>query len=617
MNDFAPSWLKVGPYSSTQQTGHNGKSDHNETSMASLRPLKYAPSDSANYKTNGSLSQSMVGHDRPAMSSLELEFRKQLDFTQHIPPSSTAAANNTKQAQQQLFRSTHSFDEDDHQYHQQGNGFDKLPPQQAVNNRQRSYNRNKNEPRGVNGGQRRAQSGHDFREMANFQHHSKPSSNGSENGSESSDVGALDNPTVGVDQHHGNGAGGHKNQQSKSTGNKSQTNESSDSKGGPNDIFLQEFPSLGLNGDSTTSNSSPGTAKLNSVQQQAKTVWDSAQAKSKVLNGRTQPNLTSLGVLTTKPKVEDLKKSATTGGPSNSVTSDNTGRSAPPPSIITLAKKKPALKDALINIGQPKVLPSTLFTSVKKSAPAVAPMEILVKNQFRARLGSNRNDLMTMSGNRSDSLTSSKDDLENVDNTNHCPKETNGMSSSTPAIVNNSSSSLVALPLPIKPPTMNNSVANPNEKTKHEVGSLTAMIEHMKQGRDMIRPRHGDNRPSMTSVDLLSSSLEAEQRLLKEMGWTGDDEEDVAPITEEEVNEFKNKFHGRSARPSLTTTAIRHIDNHYQQRENSIDHNSGMNQWSPRRVGGVLNGSIAASPRNESDDDSSSSSDEDDDVLMV
>ena len=43
------------------------------------------------------------------------------------------------------------------------------------------------------------------------------------------------------------------------------------------------------------------------------------------------------------------------------------------------------------------------------------------------------------------------------------------------------------------------------------------------------------------SINVLSSSLEAEERLLREMGWKEEEDDKIyAPLTEDEVNEFKD-----------------------------------------------------------------------------
>ncbi|XP_076353175.1 vasculin-like protein 1 [Tachypleus tridentatus] len=93
-------------------------------------------------------------------------------------------------------------------------------------------------------------------------------------------------------------------------------------------------------------------------------------------------------------------------------------------------------------------------------------------------------------------------------------------------------------------------------------------------------------------VTVLSSSLEAEERLLREMGWKEEclDDDDYAPLTEEELEEFHNLTQ------KLQTS----------ERKNGIQRNFHLN-WSPKRVPSIANVVLPV------DADWSSSSDSDSD----
>lgn len=66
------------------------------------------------------------------------------------------------------------------------------------------------------------------------------------------------------------------------------------------------------------------------------------------------------------------------------------------------------------------------------------------------------------------------------------------------------------------------------------------------EGLDLITNGIGELEMNDNSEGLLSSSLEAEQRLLKEMGWTESDEEEYE-ITEDEKKEFQDRCSKQSA----------------------------------------------------------------------
>lgn len=63
---------------------------------------------------------------------------------------------------------------------------------------------------------------------------------------------------------------------------------------------------------------------------------------------------------------------------------------------------------------------------------------------------------------------------------------------------------------------------------------------------DLVTNGIGELEMNDNSEGLLSSSLEAEQRLLKEMGWTESDEEEYE-ITEDEKKEFQDRCSKQSA----------------------------------------------------------------------
>ncbi|XP_013785355.1 vasculin-like protein 1 isoform X2 [Limulus polyphemus] len=93
-------------------------------------------------------------------------------------------------------------------------------------------------------------------------------------------------------------------------------------------------------------------------------------------------------------------------------------------------------------------------------------------------------------------------------------------------------------------------------------------------------------------VNILSSSLEAEERLLREMGWKEEclDDDDYAPLTEEELQEF----HDLTQKLQVN------------ERKNGIQRNFHLN-WSPKRVPAMANVVLPV------DADWSSSSDSDSD----
>lgn len=76
----------------------------------------------------------------------------------------------------------------------------------------------------------------------------------------------------------------------------------------------------------------------------------------------------------------------------------------------------------------------------------------------------------------------------------------------------------------------------------------------------------------------LSSSLEAEQRLLKEMGWKeeGSDDDAYAPLTEDELKEFRNLAKLRQEKQQQQ-----------QQQRNGLQRGGAATLWSPRKVGPV------------------------------
>lgn len=150
-----------------------------------------------------------------------------------------------------------------------------------------------------------------------------------------------------------------------------------------------------------------------------------------------------------------------------------------------------------------------------------------------------------------------------------------------------------------------------------------------------------------SSDSILSSSLEAEQRLLKEMGWREEDDDDFsAPLTEDEVKEFKDLIVSRNgfkqqnttqtsngpllSSSSTTTNRITvntNWNNHLQQQLhypsvstsssgssviiNQKPHLNLASLINGRKVSHVTNSSSLASPSEDADEDDSS---DDDDV---
>lgn len=102
----------------------------------------------------------------------------------------------------------------------------------------------------------------------------------------------------------------------------------------------------------------------------------------------------------------------------------------------------------------------------------------------------------------------------------------------------------------------------------------------------------------------LSSSLEAEQRLLREMGWKEEasDDDTYAPLTEEELREFQN----------LTKLRQEKLQQQQQPQRNGIQRPTALSDrvalWSPRRVTNLAiplgNGCSSSSSSSDSESDS-------------
>ena len=83
------------------------------------------------------------------------------------------------------------------------------------------------------------------------------------------------------------------------------------------------------------------------------------------------------------------------------------------------------------------------------------------------------------------------------------------------------------------------------ENVLSRLSSSSNVEGRMNESLRMNQPGGGQVLEEATSCDsILSSSLEAEQRLLREMGWREEDADDslFAPLTEDEVKEFRARF---------------------------------------------------------------------------
>ncbi|NWJ07233.1 GPBP1 protein, partial [Crypturellus undulatus] len=83
-----------------------------------------------------------------------------------------------------------------------------------------------------------------------------------------------------------------------------------------------------------------------------------------------------------------------------------------------------------------------------------------------------------------------------------------------------------------------------NSNSPHQERDINQNFENeipQENGNDLITSQHVIRSSTFPRADVLSSSLEAEHRLLKEMGWQEDSENDetCAPLTEDEMREFK------------------------------------------------------------------------------
>ncbi|NWI11815.1 GPBP1 protein, partial [Crypturellus soui] len=83
-----------------------------------------------------------------------------------------------------------------------------------------------------------------------------------------------------------------------------------------------------------------------------------------------------------------------------------------------------------------------------------------------------------------------------------------------------------------------------NSNSPHQERDINQNFENeipQENGNDLITSQQVIRSSTFPQADVLSSSLEAEHRLLKEMGWQEDSENDetCAPLTEDEMREFK------------------------------------------------------------------------------
>ncbi|NXJ01547.1 GPBP1 protein, partial [Psophia crepitans] len=83
-----------------------------------------------------------------------------------------------------------------------------------------------------------------------------------------------------------------------------------------------------------------------------------------------------------------------------------------------------------------------------------------------------------------------------------------------------------------------------NSNSPHHERDTNRNLENenlWENGNASVASQHGVQSSAFPRTDVLSSSLEAEHRLLKEMGWQEDSENDetCAPLTEDEMREFQ------------------------------------------------------------------------------
>lgn len=116
------------------------------------------------------------------------------------------------------------------------------------------------------------------------------------------------------------------------------------------------------------------------------------------------------------------------------------------------------------------------------------------------------------------------------------------------------------------------------------------------------------NKSEDNDVHLLSSSLEAEERLLREMGWKEEDEDEnfYAPLTEDEVKEFKDLINKRKSLKRYTSPKIHPGRFKFQVNSNQL----------PLSQLNFLN-TLATEDQNNDNSDTSSDEDDDDNGRVI
>lgn len=331
-----------------------------------------------------------------------------------------------------------------------------------------------------------------------------------------------------------------------------------DANGKP-DTFQEEFPSL-------------ATGTTASVQ--TKSVWDSAQAKAKVLYGRTTPNLTTL-TAKLAPKVTDSAKDVVAKKP-------------------TLVKKEAS---GLTIGATAKVLPPTLFPTKKSwtsngasAGGNLTPvsMEILVKNTIKTRVskpltnGFSESTTMQRTS-RTSSISSTQSEKSDLSSSQSKSREESVEENGPKALSAENTGPVAAMV--VKPDNGVDINGHRNRSLDDNFGAMD------------FAPKNGENGGEHVRREMLSSSLEEEVRLLRQMGWSDPNEEEVPPLTDDEVREFQRLVSARTNCTRLLRPRLELLRNNI---------NNTDQAW-PR------NNLIASVANDDDDDDDSSSSSSDED----
>jgi len=281
-------------------------------------------------------------------------------------------------------------------------------------------------------------------------------------------------------------------------------------------VFNKEFPSLVVD----ESNPKNGGLNDNSTFHSA---WSNNATKSKVLS-------------TSKYKVQLIQRSVAnfdnidSGSKSETISIVNNTKTvitSPVYRNISLIGKA---KGGIIkeNANYSKILPVLTKSSTQTTTPA---MEILVKNP---KMRSNKSDFFNSMRNND-----SKDKELSLEN--------NGFddnSKKVNAISENDYES------------NRNVFENSETKTKSDESDRISFDDLDRTDINSLICQHEEEDEEMGAN--LSSSLEAEHRLLMELGWNGeqDDDPSYAPLTEDEVNEFKDLISARNGFKRNTTATM-------------------------------------------------------------